>query len=138
MRQSNNPKRRIADIRELSEEILRTILDKAIYVGSALHKRNPSDYGFHPPVNPRPHKSLCDDPKVISIAEARKLLEEGVRKGLVSTAMSEGLPKFVWSVDAEQEVYEAKLGNGGYHGYRLNREDERFMRDLVLEEWKRR
>ncbi len=46
------------------------------------------------------------------------------------------MPKYVWSVDGAGEAYEAKIGNGGYHGYRLTDEDD--MRDYVLQEWKRR
>ena len=36
------------------------------------------------------------------------------------------------------EVYEAKFGNDGYHGYRLDREDEKVMCQYVLDEWNRR
>jgi len=31
--------------------------------------------------------------------------------------------------------HEAKLGNDGFHGYRLEEENERVMRNLVLQEW---
>ena len=60
-RQAQNPKRRIADPGTWTPEALEALLQTASYVGSANHKRRPADYGFHPPVNPRPHKSLCDD-----------------------------------------------------------------------------
>ncbi len=46
------------------------------------------------------------------------------------------IPKYVWSVDPDGEVYEAKIGQGGYHGYRLEEEDD--MRSLVLKEWRQR
>ncbi len=49
-----------------------------------------------------------------------------------------GLPKFVWAVDEKGEVYEAKTGNDGYHGYRLDEATEKNMRDVVLYEWKQR
>ena len=42
--------------------------------------------------------------------------------------------KYVWSVDSNEEIYEAKIGLGGYHGYRLGEDDA--MRKVVLEAWK--
>lgn len=138
-RRSTNPKRRIVAEGTLSNSALRKIRERAIYVGSAHHKRSPGDYGFQPPVNPRPSKSLCDDVKLIRKADAQRLLQEGIRKGIISEPGSDGLPKYVWSVDLDQEVYEAKLGSSSeYHGYRLDRADERYMRDLVLKEWSKR
>jgi len=138
-RQSNNPKRRIAKPGSISETKLTAWSDSLAYVGSALHKRKPGDYGFRPPINPRPSKSLCDDVRALPRAEARRLFEEGIRKGVVSEPPSdEAHPKYVWSVDDDREVYEAKLGNDGYHGYRLDREDEKVMRQYVLDEWDRR
>ena len=47
-----------------------------------------------------------------------------------------GAPKYVWSVDAEGEVYEAKIDRQGYHGYRLEEDDN--FRDRVLREWRAR
>jgi hypothetical protein len=106
------------------------------YVGSALHKRHPADYGFQPPVNPRPWKSLCDAKRVILKAEAEALLRQGVVLGLFSDFPDDGAPKYIWSVDAEGEVYEAKIDSNGYHGYRLEKDDD--FRPLVLKEWTRR
>ena len=59
-----------------------------------------------------------------------------VTSGMVSELAGDGLPKYVWSVDADGTAYEAKLGTDGYHGYRLEDEDD--MRSLVLKEWKKR
>lgn len=56
-RQGNNPKRRVAPRGTVSPEI-QSNLAEARYAGSALHKSKPADYEFHPPVNPRPDKSL--------------------------------------------------------------------------------
>jgi hypothetical protein len=138
-RQSNNPKRRIAAAGTLSDADCALLTARAKYVGSALHKRAPADYDFHPPISPRPHKSLCDDLRPVPYAEARQLFEEGIARGLMSPVpAADTLPKYVWSVDADGEVYEAKLGNDGYHGYRLDCEDERSMRELVLRAWNRR
>jgi len=47
-----------------------------------------------------------------------------------------GVPKYVWAVDAEGEVYEAKIGSNDYHGYRLEETDA--MRRVVLKEWAKR
>lgn len=138
-RESNNPKRRIAPCGSLSDDDRLALANKAVYVGSAHHKRTPGDYGFQPPINPRPSKSLCDDLIVISKAEACQLLKDGIRKGLVSSLrINESLPKYVWSVDQDRHVFEAKLGADGYHGYRLDREQEKDMHDLVLTEWDQR
>ncbi len=107
-----------------------------IYVGSPHHKKHPADYEFHPPVSPRPFKSVCDGKRVISKAEAAELLRQGVLNGMFSDFVDDQLPKYVWSVDAEGEAYEAKIDKQGYHGYRLEEDDD--FRDRVLREWKAR
>jgi hypothetical protein len=106
------------------------------YTGSALHKRHPGDYGFHPPVNPRSWKSLCDGQRVVLKAEEADLLRHGVISGMFSDFPDDGMPKYVWSVDSDGEVYEAKIDSQGYHGYRLEEEDD--FRPLLLKEWARR
>lgn len=134
-RNSSNPKRRIAPLG--SYDIDRLLRD-ARYVGSALHKTRPADYGFTPPTAPRPHKSVCDDIRIVKHREASELLRSGIALGMVSRYRVMGLPKYIWAVDVAGEVYEAKLdANHCYHGYRL-RADERAMRRLVMREWKRR
>jgi hypothetical protein len=70
------------------------------------------------------------------LGEAQTIFRLGVLKGMFSQFEDGGMPKYVWSVDGAGEAYEAKIGNGGYHGYRLTDEDD--MRDYVLQEWKRR
>ncbi len=45
-------------------------------------------------------------------------------------------PKYVWGVDSTGEVYESKIGSDGYHGYRLEEEDN--MRKTILDEWEKR
>lgn len=135
-RSGNRPIRRIARADSLGSAERNELATRMVYVGSAHHKRSPGDYGFHPPVSPRPWKSLCDATRVILRAEARALLREGVTRGMVSELAGDGLPKYVWSVDADGTAYEAKLGTDGYHGYRLEDEDD--MRSLVLKEWKKR
>ena len=136
--QTNDPKRRVAPSGTISRETLSN-LDKASYVGSSHHKRRPGDYGFSPPVNPRPHKSVCDDLRTIGLREANELFRAGVQSGMVSGYLENGhLPKFVWAVDHAGEAYEAKLGDDGssYHGYRLYR-DQRIRR-YIIREWRER
>ena len=50
-----------------------------------------------------------------------------------------GSPKYVWAVDGDDEVYEAKTKppDTAYHGYRLG-DDEEGMRRWVRDEWEKR
>ena len=136
-RQGNDPTRRISPLGTLSCDV-RSRLAQARYVGDALHKSQPADYGFTPPVNPRRGKSLCDDLRPILRKEAIKLFRSGIRLDMVSTRLQNGLPKYVWAVDDDGEAYEAKLGHDGlvYHGYRLYKKDR--MQAYVLDNWRER
>jgi len=135
--QSNNPKRRFLAAGSIEQNQLTELADALVYVGSANHKAKAADYGFHPPANPRPTKSVCDKLRVIQRLEAAELLRAGVLKGMVSALDATGVPKYVWVVGDDGEAYEAK-GDGGiqFHGYRLPPEDD--IRDRVLKEWKLR
>ena len=130
----NNPKRRIVPVGYFTPAELNEFAARARYEGSALHKLKPADYGFQPPTNPRPAKSVCDDIRIIKRREAGDLLRAGFAWGMVSACEPVSMPKYAWAVDSSQEAYEAKLGRGGYHGYRLGK-DDRDMRDWVIEEW---
>lgn len=133
-RQGNDPKRLIARKGTIAPGILERLAGEMRYVGSAHHKRQPADYGFHPPVNPRRNKSMCG---AIEKAQAQALFREGIGRGMVSGFRKNGLPKYVWAVDSNGRAYEAVLGNGGdYHGYMLGREDP--GRRGVIEEWRER
>lgn len=139
-RQGNNPGRRIVPEGTYTEEALQALTERIQYVGSSNHKLKPGNYGFVPPTNPRASKSPCDNIRSVLIEEASELLFKGVAAGMVSAFASESVPKYVWAVDTDGEVYEAKAKSGqetSYHGYRLG-EDERAMRDLIRKEWKRR
>lgn len=138
-RQGNNPKRRILPRHEADAEALRRLSEEASYTGSAHHKRMPADYGFQPPVNPRPNKSLCDGRRTIRLHEARRLFHKGLRYAMVSAFWIRGFPKYVWAVDDYGHAYEAKLelGTRNYHGYELGDNDDA-MRQLVIEEWRKR
>jgi hypothetical protein len=135
-RQGNSPKRRIMAANSIADGALEALAGRLVYVGSANHKRHPGDYRFHPPSNPRPWKSICDARRTLLLAEAKELLASGVLKGMISSPDADGVPKYVWSVDAEGVPYEAKIGNGGYHGYPLYPDDD--MGEVVLNEWARR
>lgn len=135
-RQGNRPNRRVARCDLLSLREREALADRLVYEGSALHKRFPGDYGFVPPVNPRAAKSLCDGVRQVLLEEARLLFRNGILKGMFSKFEGNGRPKYVWSVDEQREVYEAIAGRDGYHGYRLEDEDD--MRHLVLREWNTR
>lgn len=139
-RQSNRPDRRIADTEFLGEAVTQALIARLHYVGSANHKLHPGNYDFTPPQNPRPSKSPCDELRPVLLDEAVALFRRGIRLGMLSPFADDDAPKYVWSVDADGEVYEAKTsgdGRGGYHGYRLG-DDDRAMREYVRKEWKQR
>ena len=136
-RQGNNPKRRIASLGELTLEVL-NCLSKARYVGSAHHKSKFADYHFSPPTNPRPDKSLCDGIRTIKKSEAVELFQNGISREMVSKHLIDGLPKYIWAVDSDEEAYESVISKGTteYHGYQLEPDDT--MRSLIIEEWNSR
>lgn len=137
-RPGNNPKRRIAPDGRLSDSEKVQLKNSVSYVGSGHHKHRPAEYGFAR-LSPRPTKSLCDIARVVSLAEARQLLETGIKRGMFSEPREDGLPKFIWSVSPHGEVFEAKTdtnGSGEYHGYPLEHED--VMIEYVKEVWAER
>jgi hypothetical protein len=109
------------------------------YEGIPHHKLHPGDYGFVPPVNPRPSKSPCDELRPLLRREAARLFRRGLMVGMVSRLGPDGVPKYVWAVDGDGEVYEAKTKppHTVYHGYRVG-EDEQEMRRYILGEWRKR
>ena len=135
-RQSNRIQRRIVPKDAIDPEVLDQYANQARYSGSPLHKRHPADYGFHPPVSPRPTKSLCDGNRIIRRAEAQALFQKGIQRGMISAPTEGELPKYVWAVDEQGHVYEAKRGGNGleYHGYELG-DDDGDMKRLVIKEW---
>lgn len=137
-RRVSSPKRRIVSQASVCVENIRLCEKMAKYVGSAYHKRTPGDYRFVPPASPRPNKSLCDGSRSLNLAEAEALFREGLRRGMYSEKGSNCLPKYVWAVDADGHVFEAKCSHGGteYHGYELGDDDA--MRRVVRKEWRSR
>jgi hypothetical protein len=139
-REGNRPDRRILPAVATSMPMRAALAAQVRYGGSSIHKLHPGDYGFFPPVNPRPHKSVCDDLRAVLQAEAAMLLCRGVMLGMVSTFHAGGVPKYIWAVDGDGEVFEAKTRpemENLYHGYRIS-DDERKMREYVIEEWIKR
>lgn len=139
-REGNRPDRRIAPADAVPEPVRAALKKRLCYVGSAIHKLRPGNYGFVPPNNPRPSKSPCDELRPVLLEEAAALFERGIEFGMMSAFPAGGRPKYVWSVDEGGEVYEAKTKadrEDAYHGYRVG-DDERAMRRYVLDEWYRR
>jgi len=138
-RQGNNPKRRVSVKQGIGSAILDKCAQRAIYTGSPHHKRFPADYNFHPPANPRPNKSLCDSKIRVKYNEARTLFLAGIRRGMISEPMQDGLPKYVWAVNENGSVYEAKREgrSRSYHGYELGG-NEVDMKKYIIKEWESR
>lgn len=124
-------------IRQLSEQERDDLCKRASYEGSPHHKRNPGNFRLTPPSAPREDKTLCDEAGVFNQEEAKQLFERALRRGLVSEATAaDGLPKQVWSIDADGRVFEAMYGGsraGCYHGYPIRRSDPLF--DEVSRAW---
>jgi hypothetical protein len=131
-----NPKRRFASSQP-SKEALKALAGKVRYGGNSAHKRNPGDFGLTPPALPRDDKSLCDTVKIFKRAEALQLLKKGVLRGMISEwDGTNGFPKNIWSVTDDGTPLEAQLenaGNGTYHGYPLEVNDD--FRESVLAKW---
>jgi hypothetical protein len=112
------------------------LVERLVYTGNPLHKRNPGDFKLDPPGAARPGKTLCDGSSIFSRSEALKLLKQGFAKGLVSVQTRDGWPQNIWAVSANQVALEAQHeGNGCYHGYPLQGDDP--LREEVLARWSR-
>jgi hypothetical protein len=97
---------------------------------------NPGDFGLTPPSDPRPAKSLCDVAAIFKRKLAHTLLQEGIRKGLVSDRTLGKWPKNVWAVTESGIALEAQLENaesGSYHGYPMPDSDP--FAEQVLLRW---
>ena len=137
VRHSKTTQIEFIDPSELKTIDLKNIAQKAIYRGSPHHKSKPNDYGFIPQFQPRPRKNMCDKHKIIKKAEAEKLLQMGIAKGMISTLQTSGMPKYICAVDNDETIYIAKTDQRDYHyhGYPLR---DKESRKLILKEWKKR
>ena len=121
-----NNKRRIKGIEPDQAEELASLAATVKYGGNPEHKRNPGDFGLTPPSAPRSGKSLCDAVQIFSKSTALDLLQQGIRKGLVSDRFEGKWPKNIWSVTPDGTPLEAQLENpdtGSYHGYPMPQSD---------------
>lgn len=138
-RQTYNPKRRIrtfgddhrGKVRRL--RLVERLLSAVDYGGNPEHKRDPGDFGLTPPANPRRDKTLCDGVNIRTRKEAVRLLQAGIRRGLISEQTRGEYPQNIWSVTEEGVPLEAQLENveqGIYHGYPIPETDP--FREEVL------
>ena len=132
-----NPKRKFLAVDTDALNRLADLSNRASYGGNPEHKKNPGDFGLTPPASPRQGKSLCDVADVFTRREALTLLQEGMRRGLVSDREEQGWPKNVWSVTEGDIPMEAQLENpvtGCYHGYPMPGSDP--LAAEVLARWR--
>lgn len=109
------------------------------YTGNPEHKSNPGNFGLSPPSSPRADKTLCDGVPEVDLARATQLLQEGVRRGLVSLQERAGLPQQVWAVSDSGVALEAQLENQNlatYHGYPMQSSDP--LRNEIVRLWNER
>ena len=137
-RKTANPKRRLISEQTYlhQKQNLRQLAQQVSYGGNSEHKRNPGDFGLAPPLGPRPGKILCDDVNIFKRASAKKLLQEGICRGLVCEQCKNKWPKNVWAVANNGTPLEAQLDNevtGSYHGYPMLSDDP--FREEVLKRW---
>lgn len=120
------------------EDDLQALADRISYGGNPEHKKHPGDFGLNPPSQPRQGKTLCDAAEVFTRDEATRLVQDGIRKGLISEQRRNGFPQNVWSVAKNGTPLEAMLENrdtGKYHAYPMFEYDP--LRAEVLKRWKR-
>ncbi|MEE1935544.1 hypothetical protein V0R50_20115 [Pseudomonas sp. 148P] len=132
-----NLKRRIAGPGYWAVQRLDELKASISYGGNPEHKMNPGDFGLEPPADPRQGKSLCDVAQIFTRAEALKLLQAGLDRGLVSDRENNGWPKNIWSVTDNGVPMEAQLENpetGKYHGYPMPDSDP--LASDVIARWK--
>jgi len=137
-RTTPNPKRVIVSVVDDAGmlESLEKWASSLRYGGNPEHKRNPGDYGLHPPSIPRQGKTLCDEVEIFTRQEALDVIRAGIRRGLVSVQQRNGWPQNVWSVAPNGRPVEAQLENsntGTYHGYPMLTDDP--LAAEVLRRW---
>src|SRR5690606_31338234 len=116
--------------------ILAGLVDKVAYTGNPEHKRNPVDFGLTPPSAPRRGKSLCDVAEIFERNVALQLIQEGLRRGVVSDRFLGGWPKNIWAVTSSGIPLEAQLESaeiGSYHGYPMPDSDP--LAGEVIRRW---
>ena len=130
-----NPKRHI--VSAMVQTDLERLAATVRYGGNQEHKRNPGNFGLTPSASPRRHKTLWNEAGIFDRELALRLLQEGIRCGLISEQRNASYPQNVWAVSAEGVPLEAQLENaadGTYHGYPMPEEDP--FRDIVVNKWR--
>lgn len=138
-RQGNNPKRKVISPENINEALLAQLREKAKYVGSPHHKCRPADYDM-PAGDPRPIKSVCDFKRKFPLERAIDLMKAGIKAGMFSQPDATGMPKYIWAVATDDEVFECKTHPNTpweYHGYPISGNEKGFP-DYILDEWKKR
>lgn len=133
-RRSFNPKRCIAT--NLQPIDLEKLAKTVSYGGNPEHKRNPGDFHLTPPASPRRDKTLCDAAGIFERSVALSLLQEGIRRGLISQSDRNSFPQNIWAVSLGGIALEAQLENasqGTYHGYPMPVKDP--FREKVIDLW---
>ncbi len=119
-----NPKRRLASPYTLTEPELARLTKTVRYTGNPEHKRSPGDFGLTPPAQPHRGKTLCDDVRIFTRANALRYLRLGLERGAVSEQSIDGWPKVIWAVTEDGTPLEAQRdGSGSYHGYPMPPQD---------------
>ena len=130
-RKSPHTARSIQDA--MDKDGLSELAKQVKFIGAAVHKRNPGDFGFSPQA--RNDKTLCDEVGITTRSEAQRLVREGVLRGLISKAASGQFPRVIWAVKDGRPL-EARIDNqtrGTYHGYPFSDKDE--FGAIVLRRW---
>jgi hypothetical protein len=108
------------------------LAERVEYVGSAEHKRHPSQAGSP---HLRSDATPCEAHMTHDVARNTEALREGIRRRCVSAIFEGGFPKYVWTW-IDTVLYEARHINGPqgtYKGYRLEDVDKPLDADGRLE-----
>ena len=127
-----NPKRRICNPENLPD--LDDLARRVQYDGHPGHKRKPSNFGVGAASSG--DRTLCDAVGIFKKEEALRLLQNGVKQGLVSIQTRGDFPQNIWAVSDDGRPLEAQQGSPGqgiYHGYPMLPHDE--LWDKVIELW---
>ena len=104
-------------------EMLNRLAETAKYRGSSKHKASPMRFNLPLFVGDRGDATLCDEDANFQpdqMASMPRLLQRGIKTGLVGKVMVQGIPSRIWTVADDGWIFEARITNPGqseYHGY---------------------
>ncbi|HWA24074.1 MAG TPA: hypothetical protein VG734_00260 [Lacunisphaera sp.] len=107
--------------------------ESASYEGVSYHKRSPHEFNLPQAGQPRRAKTLCDEVPIRRLADALRLLREGIRRGLVSPQERNGWPQHAWAVFNGRALEAKQSSQGVYHAYPLQNSDP--FADEVIRRW---